>query len=34
MLIGNLARQLYNTADSIVVGKYMGDTAELPVLEY
>ncbi len=24
MLIGNLAQQLYNTADSIVVGKYVG----------
>ena len=27
MLIGNLAQQLYNTADSIVVGKYIGDNA-------
>jgi len=27
MLIGNLAQQLYNTADSIVVGKYVGDNA-------
>ena len=27
MLIGNLAQQLYNTADSIVVGKYVGDDA-------
>lgn len=27
MLIGNMAQQLYNTADSIVVGKYVGDDA-------
>ncbi len=27
MLIGNLAQQLYNTVDSIVVGKYVGDNA-------
>ena len=27
MLLGNLAQQLYNTADSIVVGKYVGDNA-------
>lgn len=27
MLIGNLAQQLYNTADSIVVGRYVGDNA-------
>ena len=27
MLIGNLAQQLYNTADSIVVGHYIGDNA-------
>ena len=27
MLIGNLAQQLYNTADSIVVGHYVGDNA-------
>lgn len=27
MLIGNVAQQLYNTADSIVVGKYIGDNA-------
>lgn len=27
LLIGNLAQQLYNTVDSIVVGKYVGDTA-------
>lgn len=27
MLIGNLAQQLYNTADSIIVGHYVGDNA-------
>ena len=27
LLIGNLAQQLYNTVDSIVVGKYIGDAA-------
>ena len=27
MLLGNLAQQLYNTADSIVVGHYVGDNA-------
>ena len=27
MLIGNIAQQLYNTADSIVVGRYVGDNA-------
>ena len=27
LLIGNLAQQLYNTVDSIVVGQYIGDTA-------
>jgi putative MATE family efflux protein len=27
MLIGNVAQQFYNTADSIVVGKYVGDNA-------
>lgn len=27
MLIGNLAQQLYNTVDSIVVGEYIGDNA-------
>ena len=27
MLLGNLAQQLYNTADSIIVGKYVGDNA-------
>ena len=27
MLIGNVAQQLYNTADSIIVGKYVGDNA-------
>lgn len=27
MLIGNIAQQLYNTVDSIVVGRYVGDDA-------
>ena len=27
MLIGNVAQQLYNTVDAIVVGKYVGDNA-------
>lgn len=27
MLIGNIAQQLYNTVDTIVVGKYVGDGA-------
>lgn len=27
MLLGNIAQQLYNTVDSMVVGKYMGDNA-------
>ncbi len=27
MLIGNIAQQLYNTVDSIIVGKYVGDNA-------
>lgn len=27
MIIGNIAQQLYNTVDSIVVGKYIGDNA-------
>ena len=27
MLLGNVAQQLYNTVDSIVVGKYIGDNA-------
>ncbi|MBQ6239159.1 MAG: MATE family efflux transporter [Firmicutes bacterium] len=27
MLIGNIAQQLYNTADSVVVGNYVGDNA-------
>ena len=27
MIIGNVAQQLYNTVDSIVVGKYVGDNA-------
>ncbi len=27
MIVGNIAQQLYNTVDSIVVGKYIGDNA-------
>ena len=27
LLIGNLAQQLYNTVDSIIVGRYVGDSA-------
>lgn len=27
MLLGNVAQQLYNTVDSVVVGKYIGDNA-------
>ena len=27
MLIGNIAQQLYNTADSVIVGMYVGDNA-------
>lgn len=27
MLVGNIAQQFYNTADSIIVGKYVGDNA-------
>ncbi len=27
LLVGNLAQQLYNTVDSIVVGRYVGDSA-------
>lgn len=27
MLIGNIAQQLYNTADSIIVGRFVGDNA-------
>lgn len=27
MLLGNIAQQLYNTADSIIVGRYVGDNA-------
>jgi len=27
MVIGNIAQQLYNTADSIIVGQYVGDNA-------
>lgn len=25
LLIGNVAQQLYNTADSIIVGRYLGE---------
>lgn len=40
MLIGNIAQQLYNTVDSIVIGKYVGDNAlaavgsALPILNF
>ncbi|HIU18642.1 MAG TPA: MATE family efflux transporter, partial [Candidatus Limiplasma stercoravium] len=27
LLLGNLAQQLYNTVDAIVVGRYVGDAA-------
>ena len=27
MLVGNFAQQLYNTADSVIVGRYVGDNA-------
>ena len=27
MLLGNLAQQLYNTADTVIVGRYVGDNA-------
>ena len=27
MLLGNIAQQLYNTVDSIIVGRYVGDNA-------
>ncbi|MBQ2401732.1 MAG: oligosaccharide flippase family protein, partial [Lachnospiraceae bacterium] len=27
MVLGNIAQQLYNTVDSIVVGKFVGDNA-------
>ena len=27
LLIGNLAQQMYNTVDSIIVGQYVGDSA-------
>ena len=27
MLLGNFAQQLYNTADTVIVGKYVGDLA-------
>ena len=33
MVAGNLFQQLYNTVDSIVVGKYVGDTALAAVEE-
>ena len=32
MLIGNIAQQLYNTVDSVVVGNYVGDIAVIPFL--
>ncbi|NLC63109.1 MAG: MATE family efflux transporter [Thermoanaerobacterales bacterium] len=40
LLIGNIAQQLYNTVDSIVIGRYVGDNAlaavgnALPVLHF
>ena len=40
MLIGNIAQQLYNTVDSIVIGRFVGDNAlaavgsALPVLNF
>ncbi|MGX8688172.1 MAG: MATE family efflux transporter, partial [bacterium] len=27
MLLGNMAQQLYNTADSVIVGRFVGDNA-------
>ena len=27
MLLGNVAQQLYNTVDSIIVGRFVGDNA-------
>ena len=27
MLLGNIAQQLYNTADTVIVGMYVGDNA-------
>ena len=27
MLIGNVAQQLYNTVDSIIIGRFVGDNA-------
>ena len=27
MILGNIAQQLYNTADSVIVGHYVGDNA-------
>lgn len=40
MLVGNFAQQLYNTADSVIVGRYVGDNAlaavgsALPILNF
>ena len=34
LLIGNLAQQLYNTVDSIVVGKYVGTDVTLEKKDY
>ena len=31
MLLGNIAQQLYNTADSVIVGHYVGDNARAAV---
>ena len=27
MLLGNIAQQLYNTSDSVIVGRFVGDNA-------
>ena len=32
LIIGNIAQQLYNTVDSIIVGRYVGDNALAAVL--
>ena len=32
MLLGNIAQQLYNTVDSIVVGKYIGDNDRMRIV--
>ena len=32
LLIGNVVQQLYNTVDSIVVGRFLGDDYELSKL--